>query len=210
MQRLIATGLALLCSTTLAAAGEWVEMFDGKTLNGWKVSAECPESFSVVDGAIVARAKGDTKNPKSHLFYEAEKPFDDFEFECEVMTKPGSNAGIYFHTKYQDEGWPKHGYEAQVNATHGDPKKSGSLYAVENVAEAPHTDGEWFPYHIKVQGRRIIITVNGKTTVDYTEPEGKEAGKDFTRVLTEGTIGLQAHDPKSEVHFRKFRIRRID
>ena len=36
---------------------------------------------------------------------------------------------IFFHTRYQDEGWPKYGYEAQVNNTYApDPKKSGSLY----------------------------------------------------------------------------------
>ncbi len=204
MKQLITMGLLVLGSAGFAAAGDWVEMFDGKTLDGWKITKENPGSFKVEDGAIVAHG------PRAHAFYVAEKPFDDFEFECEVMTKPGANAGIYFHTKYQDAGWPKHGYEAQVNATHGDPKKSGSLYAVENVSEAPHEDGKWFPYHIKVKGRQITIIVNGKTTVDYTEPEGKEAGKDFTRVLSEGTIGLQCHDPKSEVHFRKLRIRHLD
>ena len=126
------------------------------------------------------------------------------------MTTPGSNAGIYFHTKWQESGWPKYGYEAQVNATHGDPKKTGSLYGVVNVNPAPHKDNEWFKYNIKVQGKRIVITVNGKVTVDYTEPAGKEPGKQFTRVLDNGTIGLQAHDPKSKVLFRKMKMRRLD
>lgn len=184
--------------------GEWVTMFNGKNLDRWKVTKENPDSFKVEDGAIVAHG------PRAHLFFDADVPFTNFEFEAEVMTTPGSNAGIYFHTQYQNEGWPKHGYEAQVNATHRDPKKTGSLYAVVDVNPAPHKDNQWFKYNIKVQGKRIVISINGKEVVDYTEPKDKEAGRDFTRVLSEGTFGLQAHDPESKVLFRKLRVRRLD
>ncbi|TWU03287.1 hypothetical protein Pla100_02050 [Neorhodopirellula pilleata] len=59
------------------------------------------------------------------------------------MTTPGSNAGIYFHTKYQDEGWPKQGYECQVNITHHDPKKTSSLYGVVNVDDPGLVDNVW-------------------------------------------------------------------
>jgi NADH:ubiquinone oxidoreductase subunit len=204
MKPLCTTALVLLCGTSLATAGEWVEMFNGQNLDGWKISTDNPASITVKDGTIVLHGE------RAHAFYDADQPFDDFEFECEVLTTPGSNSGIYFHTKYQEEGWPKYGYEAQVNATHGDPKKSGSLYAVENTSEAPHEDGKWFPYRIRVKGKQITITVNGKTTIDWTEPEDRAAGNDFTRVLDKGTIALQAHDPKSEVRFRKLRIKRLD
>ena len=209
-----ATPLSLLLTvTTATGAAEkdtakdkdgWVSLFDGKTMDGWKAN-ENKDSWSVQDGALVCNG------PRSHLFYVGnDKPFDDFEFRAEVMTKPGSNAGIYFHTKYQDTGWPKFGYEAQVNNTHKDPKKTGSLYAVDNVTEAPAGDNEWFTQEIIVRGRRVVIKVNDKTLVDYTEPEGKKPGKDFTRVLDSGTFALQAHDPKSVVHFRKLRVRRLD
>jgi hypothetical protein len=197
----------LFVATTARAAEDeagWVSLFDGKSLDGWKAN-ENKESWSVVDGALVCRG------PRSHLFYAGdEKPFTDFEFKAEVMTRPGANSGIYFHTKYQDQGWPKYGYEAQVNNTHRDPKKTGSLYAVVNVTEAPAKDDEWFTQHIIVRGNRIVIKVNDKTLVDYTEPEGKQPGKDFTRVLDQGTFALQAHDPGSEVHFRNIRVKRLD
>ncbi|MCC7083869.1 MAG: DUF1080 domain-containing protein [Pirellulales bacterium] len=181
----------------------WVNMFDGQTLKGWKVSTDHPESFKVVDGAIVAN--GDV----AHLYYETEKPFVNFEFEADVMTKPKSNSGIYFHTKYQDVGWPKYGYECQVNATHDDPKKTASLYGVENLAKAPHDDNEWFKYDIRVEGRHIVIKINDKLALDYTEPAGKKPGEDFTRVVDRGTIALQAHDPGSTVMYKNLRIRRL-
>lgn len=191
-----------ICSSTWAADG-WVSLFDGKTLSGWKAS-ENKSSFQVEDGAIVAHG------PRSHLFYVGiDKPFVNFEFQCKVLTKPKSNSGIYFHTKYQDTGWPKFGYEAQVNNTHRDPKKTGSLYAVENVLKAPAKDNEWFDYYIRVDGKNVVIKVNGKTLVDYKEPADKQAGKDFTRALDKGTFAFQAHDPVSEVHFKDIRVRRL-
>lgn len=201
--------LALLAVSSAAFADDkdgWKSLFDGKTLDGWKAS-ENKDSWSVKEGALVCAG------PRSHLFYVGDdKPFKNFEFQAEVMTTPGSNAGIYFHTKYQQDGWPKHGFEAQVNLTHGDPKKSGSLYGVVNVGEkdvAHVKDNEWHTESIKVQGKRIIIKINDKVMVDYTEPADAKPGKGFTRFIDQGTFAFQAHDPKSVVHFRKVKVRRL-
>ena len=99
----------VLCAAESDQGGPWITMFDGKTLDGWKASEE-PGSFEVKDGTIVANVTG---KKRSHLFYMAEKePFKNFEFEAEVKTMPGSNSGIYFHTQFQDTGWPKKGFEA--------------------------------------------------------------------------------------------------
>ena len=186
------------------AAGEWKTIWDGKTFAGWKAS-ENKESWKIENGILTCNGE------RSHLFYVGEEqPMKNFEFECEVMTEPKSNAGIYFHTKYQEEGWPRFGYECQVNITHSDPKKSGGLYATADVANPPAKDGEWYKNYIKVEGRHVIIKINDVVTTDYTEPEGKEAfSKDFERRLGEGTIAFQAHDPISKVHFRNIRLRRL-
>lgn len=181
----------------------WVQMFDGKTLKGWKVSTDHPDSFKVVDGAIVAHGE------VAHLYYETDKPFVNFEFEADVMTKPKSNSGIYFHTQYQDGGWPKIGHEAQVNATHGDPKKTGSLYNVENLKKAPNKDDEWFKYNIRVEGKHIVFKVDDKVVLDYTQPNDAKPAKDATRLLDKGTIALQAHDPGSTVLYKNLRIKRL-
>lgn len=181
----------------------FVTIFDGKSLKGWKAN-ENTDSWSLKDGALVA------KGPRSHMFYMTDKPFTDFELKVECMTEKGSNGGIYFHTKYQDSGWPKYGYEAQVNNTHKDWRKTGSLYAVDDVREAPAVDGKWWTQHIIVKGRNIQILVDGKKVVDYTEPEDKKPGKDFTRKLNSGTFALQAHDPDSVVRFRNIRVKRLD
>ena len=139
-----------------------------------------------------------------------DKPFINFEFKAEVMTTPGSNAGIYFHTRYQETGWPKFGYEAQVNITHKDPKKTGSLYGVVNVSNPPAKDNEWWTQHIIVKGKNIQIKINDKTVVNYNEPGGKKAtSPQFERRLKSGTFALQGHDPKSKVYFRNLRVKRL-
>lgn len=201
----------------------FVELFNGENLDGWTASKENPESFSVADGVMIV------KGGKSHLFYTGDVNggnFDDFHLKVRAKTMPGANSGVYFHTEYQDEGWPSKGYEAQVNSTHKDPKKTGSLYAIKNIivlAEgqeppkggeheqrdaAPSTDGEWFDYDIIVKGQQITIQVNGETTVDYTEPEGGPKAEGMEgRLLSSGTFAIQAHDPDSEVHFERFAVK---
>jgi len=173
----------------------WTSMFDGKTFAGWKANQN-PDQWTIVDGAIK------TAPGQSHLFYE-DGEFTDFEFEADVKTTPGSNSGIYFHTKWQATGWPKHGYESQVNQTHADPVKSGSLYGVVKLYDSPSKDDQWYKHRIVVKGKSIRIHVNGKLVIDYTEP----GGVDEARRLSKGTFALQSHDPKSVVYFRNLRIR---
>lgn len=183
---------------------DWVLLFDGETLDGWKAN-ENTETFSVKDGKIVA------DGPRSHLFYTGDVEnhnFTDFEFKADIMTTPGSNSGIYFHTEYQETGWPAKGYEAQVNNTGTDPRRTASLYAVKDVAEAPAEDGEWFTMHIKVQGKQIVISVDGETMVEYTEPDNVERSEDMAgRVLSSGTFALQGHDPESVVYYKNLMVK---
>jgi hypothetical protein len=186
--------LIVLLSTLTSsrpAGDEWISLFDGTSLTGWKAS-ENPATFSVKDGQIVVF--GD----RAHLFYDGpvgNHNFKNFEFKVEVMTTPGSNSGIFFHTEFQDTGWPSKGYEVQVNNTHTDWRKTGSIYAVQDIKEAPAKDNEWFTEHIIVQGKKISVKVNDRVINEYTV--GPDGGK-----LSSGTIALQGHDPKSKVYYR--------
>ena len=92
------------------------------------------------------------------------------------MTEPGSNGGVYFHTAYQDVSWPDKGFEVQVNNTHTDPIKSGSLYHVvdigTDVVSPIVKDNEWFTEDILVKGNTVTISLNGKQVVKWTQPAG--------------------------------------
>jgi hypothetical protein len=176
-------------------SGKWTKLFDGKSLEGWKAS-ENPATFSIQDGMIVVFGE------RAHLFYTGpymDHNFKNFEFKLKVMTTPGSNSGLFIHTDYQETGWPSKGYEIQVNQTHTDWRKTGSVYAVQDVKEVFVKDNEWYTQHIIVQGKRIIVKINDKVINDYTEGEN---GK-----LSSGTIALQGHDPKSKVYYKDIMVK---
>jgi len=196
--------LLLFVSSSHAPQDGWVSLFDGKSLTNWKVG-ENANTFSVENGTIVAHG------PTAHLFYEGDvhqHNFKNFEFKADVMTTPGSNSGIYFHTEYQDSSWPKKGYEVQVNNSHTDWRRTGSLYAVQDVKEVYVKDNEWFTEYFKVEGKHVTVKINDKTVVDYTEPDNvkRDAGSEG-RILSSGTFALQGHDPNSKVYFKNIMVK---
>jgi 3-keto-disaccharide hydrolase len=187
-------------------ADGWISLFNGKNLDGWKLSKDNPDTFKIVDGQIVAKGK------VCHLYYAGkvnDANFKNFQWKCEVMTKPNSNSGMYFHTKYQDSGFPTTGIECQVNNSHGDPRRTGSLYRLKDVMnDSPAKDNEWFTQEVIVKGPHITVKVNDKTVNEFDWPENfkREAGfKD--NLLGSGTFALQGHDPGSEVHYRKIMVK---
>lgn len=185
----------------------WVSLFDGQSLAGWKVG-ENAGTFSVKDGQIVVHGQ------TAHLFYEGDynnHEFKNFELKVDVMTYPGANSGIYFHTQFQEGGWPDKGFEVQVNNSHTDWKRTGSLYDVVNIKEVYVKDMEWFTEYIKVDGKHVVIKLNDKTVVDYTEPQDFQPAPGQTaHFLSSGTFALQGHDPKSEVHFKNIMVKVLD
>jgi hypothetical protein len=196
--------IALVGPAYAAAEDGWVPLFDGKSLDGWKAS-ENQGTFTVANGELIAHGK------RSHLFYTgpvANHDFTNFELKLEVMAKHGANSGVYFHTEYQQDGWPDKGYEVQVNNTQSDVRKTASLYAIQDNLAAPAKDDEWFTMTIRVEGKHVVTKVNDRVIIDYTEPEKPERPDSFKgRLLSHGTFAIQGHDPDSEVHYRNIAVR---
>jgi Domain of Unknown Function (DUF1080) len=194
-----------------AADDGWVELFDGRSLEGWRPS-ENKSSWKVVEGQLAA------EGPRSHLFYTGPvhgADFRNFELEVEVLTRPGCNSGVYFHTAYQERDYPYKGFEIQIDNTatgeggYRERKKTGSLYGMRNVYKQLVPDDRWFKIHAAVRGKNVQIRLNGMLVVDYTEsvppviPDGPEKG----RFLGRGTFALQCHDAGSKARFRGVRVR---
>ncbi len=210
MARLL-TAMGLLAFVALGVAaddskkGEWVQLFNGKDLTGWKTHPDNPGKWRVEDGILIGSGKA------SHLFSER-GDYKDFHFRVECMINDKGNSGQYFRTQF-GPGFPR-GYEAQINATHGDPVKTGSLYpdgrekdmrAKETykqiaVLEAPHKPDEWFTQEVICVGPKITILVNGKKTVEWTDPKHR---------YKQGHFALQQHDPGSVVKFRKIEVKEL-
>jgi hypothetical protein len=180
----------LLSACTLSAADDWKKMFDGKTLAGWKAN-ENDASWSVKDGAIV----GDGE--RSHLFYMLEE-CENCEFKAQVKLNHDGNSGMYFRAKFE-KGWPA-GYEAQVNNTSSDWRRTGSLYRFSDVKEQLVPDDTWWTQHIIADGNHIIIKVNDKVVVDYVEQKN---------TFQKGYLALQQHNPGSVVQYKDLMMRKL-
>jgi hypothetical protein len=171
-------------------ADDWIPMFDGSTLDGWKANQN-PQSWTVKNGAIT----GD--GPASHLFWMKEKCVN-CEFKAEVKINHGGNSGMYFRTAF-GPGFPK-GYEAQVDNTHPDPVRTGSLYNFVKVFAQLIPDDTWWTQRIVVDGNHIQIFVNDKMTVDFT---------DEMNTFTDGYLALQQHNAGSVVEFKNLMMRHL-
>jgi len=175
--------------TPKAGKNGWVSMFDGKTLEGWK-AGEHPENWKVENGVIIGGG------PRSHLFWTKEQ-CGNCEWMATVKINHGGNSGMYFRAQEIVADWPK-GYEAQVNTSHTDPVKTGSLYNIVKVFDQLIPDDTWFTQHIIADGDHIVIRVNGKTTVDTHD-----------KTYSKGYIALQAHDPKSVMMYKDLMFRTL-
>jgi hypothetical protein len=226
--------VAALAFGPLASADDsagWVQLFNGKDLTGWKMFPKPnPEIKDLTekknaDGKVVAyegTVKGKTVplwrvedgcivggGPSSHLFTDRDD-YADFHYRVEAKINDHGNSGQYFRTAF-GPGFPT-GYEAQINATHGDPVKTGSLYPdprttlknfrkeISVLDTAPHKPDEWFTQEVIAVGPKVTILVNGKKTIEWEDPEYR---------YKKGHFALQAHDPGSIMTFRKVEVKEI-
>ena len=219
---LISRFLPLLLAAAAQVATPAVEpgftaLFNGRDFTGWKIAGP-PETFTIQDGAIVA------KGATSHCYYDGtfrNHSFRNFELKVDVMTRAGSNGGVYVLTEYQETGgsvratgrFPSKGFEIQVNNSHTDRIRTGSLYHVSDVLDqSPAKDDEWFTEDIIVQGDTITVRVNDKRLVQWTQPADWDGGREGPgrKITGPGTIALQGHDPNSTVYYKNIRIKPLD
>lgn len=158
--------------------GKWVQIFNGKNLDGWKTHPKFPGKWRVEDGLLVSSGK-----ESSHLFSER-GDYENFHYRIEAKISDKGNSGQYFRTQF-GPGYPK-GYEAQINSNFPDPQKTGSLYGFVKITEQLVPPDTWFTQEVIAKGNHIVIKVNGKVTVDYVDKKN---------TYTKGHFALQQHGP---------------
>lgn len=215
--RLVVAAAFLLAVRPQAPDTGFTSLFNGKDFTGWKIAGPA-ESFRIEDGAIVANGAA------SHAYYDGEvgsHSFRNFELRIDVMTRAGSNGGIYVLTEYEANPanvrasgrFPSKGFEIQVNNSHTDRARTGSLYHVQDILDdSPAKDDTWFTEAIVVRGDTITVSVDGKQVVSWTQTADWNGGREGPgrRITGRGTIALQAHDPKSTVYYKNIRIKSLE
>ena len=171
-----------------------------KAKDGTETPGKDVTLWQIKDGTIVGGG------PASHIFSER-GDYTDFQYRIEAKINDKGNSGQYIRTEF-GPGFPK-GYEIQINATHGDAVKSGSLYPANGidkdeahlVRKANHNPDEWFTQEVTAVGPKITVATNGKTMFEYTIPGDK--------YFTKGHFALQGHDPGSVMAFKKIEVKEI-
>ena len=211
-----ASAIAVAELTEEMKSDGWVSIFDGRTLEGWKSNEPGGSgNFKVENGTIVGTGGRD------HLYYMGEE-FQNFELKIDVNINNDGNAGVYVKSQWQDNAWPTTGFELQVNSSHGDPQKSGSLYNIVKILKAPHGDDEWFTYHIICRGNEMEVRVNGETLYVYVDqargPRGQggqnQQGtppitEQTKRISQSGYVALQQHHDGSVVQFKNIYVKKL-
>lgn len=213
----------------------WTQLFNGKDLTGWKLPEKLDGGYKSyeakkTDGKVTAylakhsdKRKGDSEvtiwrvengamiggGPMTHIFTERDD-FADFHLRIEFKINDKGNSGIFFRSGF-NPGVPK-GYEAQINATHTDPVKSGSIYPNGSFGldkykkdtcimdKAAHGPDEWVVQEVICKGPTITTIVNGKKQIEWTDPEHR---------FKKGHIALQGHDPGSVMSFKKVEVKEL-
>jgi len=189
---------------------EWVSLFDGSSLRGWRTSGRA-DAFKAADGQMAVR--GD----RARLFYtgpSGHADFKNFELNAEVMLQPGAESALCFHTADRLSPSPAPGFEVLLANDSRGPngfvqrRKTGSLSGVRHVWKQFIRDNAWFTLNILVRQKQVQVRIDSMLVVDYVEPEEPfSANRDFDCRIGHGTFALEAGNPQCATFFRNLRVR---
>jgi Domain of Unknown Function (DUF1080) len=195
--------VAAVGSSSTMAADEWVSLFDGKTLSGWTAveGRRGRSKWEVVDGAIVGSGQ-------SSMLYSPQGHYTNFRFRAEIKINDHGNSGMYFRCPVADGDFGK-GYEAQIDSTHSDPIRTGSIYGFVHVYKQLVPPDTWFTQEVEVVDKNwrgmviphIKVWVNGELLYEFL---------DRTKAWEKGYFAFQQHDPGSRVEIRKIEVKELD
>jgi hypothetical protein len=204
-------------------SGEWISLFDGKTLNGWK-QLQADAKIVVRDGAIVGIV---TDGVGANSFLATEQQFGDFIFECEFKADNGINSGVQYRSRPADETVKRlYGYQFEIDPTprgltggfyeegrrgwfvpeknNGEPQQA---FAKQHAGQ--YKPGEWNRLRIEARGPNLKHILNGHVMAEYTDK-----AEDVR--IKRGFFALQVHSTKNaelfgkEVAFRNLRVQKLD
>ena len=159
----------------------WVRLFDGRTLFGWKANNDV--AWSVTDGVVSAEAG------ESGLLCTTSR-FADYELRCDFKLAVGGNSGIFLRTPMKPTDPGVDCYELNMCDEHPSGFLTGSLVKRAKPETPVVSGGEWHSYHVRVEGPKVVVQMDGKPVLDFTDATDKP--------LKTGHIGLQFREGKIE------------
>lgn len=225
---LLALSGGALTRPSAAAEPEWVPLFDGRTLTGWR--GQDMSFWTLEDDAITGTISTNHVPPMNQYLIWEGGLMDDFELELTHRitgsSTPNVNGGFQFRSRrlpngdvagyqvdnnfgqpwkvrlYDEFGRHDLALEGQQTVFHPDGRKDTQPLTLEPGASDFRLDA-WHVYHLRAQGRSLQLRINGKlvATVDDRDADSFEAA---------GVLGLQLHTgPPMKAQFKEIRFRRL-
>jgi hypothetical protein len=184
-----------ISSASSKADGKFVSIFDGKTLNGWKMAGEGRFVIIESDAALQSDKGGG-------LLWYSEKQYKDFILKLDwKISDEGDNSGVFVRFPDPDDNpniAVREGYEVQIDNRAGNRiHQTGAIYdfaAPSKIVSKP--PGQWNTMEIQTLGQSYTVIINGQKVTEFTGSR-----------TTEGHIGLQAHDDESKVSFKNIMVK---
>lgn len=181
-------------------SGEFKPLFNGKSLDGW-VTPDDKDLFTVEDGVIVGRTKGDLKKNE---FLVTDKNYGDFVLRAKVKIRNG-NSGIQFRSKRAPDGAVSGAQADVADGSWGllyEERGRGRLERYpEDKAKALVKKDDWNEFVITAKGDHVTIDLNGTRVIDRTDDKFPKTG----------VIALQVHaGPPMEVRYKDLEIKVLD
>jgi hypothetical protein len=188
--------------------GEYVRLFNGKTLDGWEGNLDF---FRIEKGAIVAGSL-EQRIPRNEFLASA-KEYGDFElrFKAKLIGK-GNNAGVQFRSQRIPNNHEMIGYQCDIGhwskgyiwgLIYDESRRRKMLTSADQTELQGHVNrSEWNDMIVRAKGPHVQIWVNGYLVSDYTEQDKK--------IPLTGRFGLQIHSgPPSECWYRDIELKEL-
>ncbi|QDU78326.1 hypothetical protein Pla110_00270 [Polystyrenella longa] len=177
-------------------------LFNGTDMTGWEGDTSL---WKVKEGVIV----GDSPGIRKNNFLATTQRYGDFELRLQFRLREGKgNSGVQFRSERIPDNHEMIGYQADIGEKYWgclyDESRRNKVLAQtpDKVVEALDKS-DWIDYTIRAKGNQITLTMNGVTTVDFTEPDPE--------IARMGLIALQVHSGGPlKVEFRHIRIKALD
>ena len=141
------------------------------------------------------------------MLYSPKGDYKNFRFRAEVKINDHGNSGMYFRSPTNDGDFSK-GYEAQIDSTHRDPIRTGSIYGFLHIYKQLVPPDTWFTYEVECVDKdwrglkvpHIKVWVNGELLFQFIER---------TKAWDKGYFAFQQHDPGSRIEIRKIEVKEL-
>jgi hypothetical protein len=184
---LLAIVVAGFHSAGVSAQEDFTVLFDGSDLDNFNPIGDA--NWEIVDGVVQADSGGG--------FLVTNESYSDFHLTLDFWVDEPANSGIFVRCADAESVNDRNSYEVNIYDTRADQTyRTGGIVHIAAPASVVMTGGRWNSYDIRVEGSRILVTLNGLPMVDVEDTQ-----------FADGPIALQYG--LGVVKFRNVRIREL-